>query len=82
MSTCDQLDLQTLKVERPSISTNQIARNLEFGLSTLRTMAKFQRLSQFKMINFLKKATDSQRKFGSDGNGNPNYGQEAVGFFH
>jgi hypothetical protein len=30
---------------------------------------------------FLKKATDSQRKFGSDGNGNPNYGREAVGFF-
>jgi hypothetical protein len=29
----------------------------------------------------LKKATDSQRKFGPDGNGNPNYGQEAVNFF-
>jgi len=25
--------------------------------------------------------TDSQRKFGLDGNGNPNYGREAVGFF-
>jgi hypothetical protein len=24
---------------------------------------------------------DSRRKFGSDGNGNPNYGGEAVGFF-
>jgi hypothetical protein len=36
-----------------------------------------------KVINdyFLKKATDSRRKFGSDGNGNPNYGWEAVGFF-
>jgi hypothetical protein len=30
---------------------------------------------------FLKKATDSRRKFGSDGNGNPNYGREAIGFF-
>ena len=27
------------------------------------------------------KATDSRRKFGSDGNGNPNYGPEAVDFF-
>jgi hypothetical protein len=27
------------------------------------------------------KATDSRRKFGSDGNGNPNYGREVVGFF-
>jgi hypothetical protein len=30
---------------------------------------------------FLKKATDSRRKFGLDGNENPNYGREAVGFF-
>jgi hypothetical protein len=30
---------------------------------------------------FLKKAADPRRKFGSDGNGNPNYGREAVGFF-
>jgi hypothetical protein len=30
---------------------------------------------------FLKKATDSRRKFGPDGNGNPNYGREVVGFF-
>jgi hypothetical protein len=30
---------------------------------------------------FLKKAMDSQRKFRSDGNGNPNYGREVVGFF-
>ena len=30
---------------------------------------------------FLKKATYSQRKFGSDRNGNPNYGREAVKFF-
>ena len=31
---------------------------------------------------FLTKATDSQREFGLDKNGNPNYGREAVGFFH
>jgi hypothetical protein len=30
---------------------------------------------------FLKKATDSRRKFGLDRNGNPNYGWEAIGFF-
>jgi hypothetical protein len=38
------------KVERPSISTNQIARNQEFGLSTLPTKAKVQRPSQFKTL--------------------------------
>ena len=42
-------------------------------------MAKVQRPSQFKLIVFLKKATDSRRKFGSDGNGR-DYGREAVGF--
>jgi hypothetical protein len=30
---------------------------------------------------FWKKATDSQRKFGSDGNENPKYGREAASFF-
>jgi len=40
------------KVERPLISTNQIARNQEFGLSTLHTMTKVQRLSLFWMITF------------------------------
>jgi hypothetical protein len=33
-------------------STNHIARNQEFGLSTLHTKAKVQRLSQFKMLTF------------------------------
>jgi hypothetical protein len=41
-----------LKVERPSISTYQITRNQEFGLSTLHTNVKVQRLSQFKMLTF------------------------------
>ena len=40
------------KVERPLMSTNQFARNQEFGLSTLHTMAKVQRPSQFNMITF------------------------------
>ena len=46
--------------------------------------AKVQRPSPSKMPtwqHFLTKATDSRRKFGSDKNGNPNYGQEAVEFF-
>jgi hypothetical protein len=30
---------------------------------------------------FLKKATDSRRKLGSDGNENSNYGREAVDYF-
>jgi hypothetical protein len=38
------------KVERPLISTNQIARNQEFGLSTLHTMVKVLRSLLFKMI--------------------------------
>jgi hypothetical protein len=41
------------KVERPSIYTNQIARNQEFGLLTLHTKTKLvQRLLQFKMLTF------------------------------
>ena len=40
------------KVERSSIATNQIARNQEFGLSTLHTKVKVQRSLQFKMIIF------------------------------
>jgi hypothetical protein len=40
------------KVKGPLISTNQIARNQEFGLSTLHTMAKVQRPLHFKMIPF------------------------------
>ena len=70
-----------LNVERASIPPLILQETKTFGLSTLRTKAKVQRLSQFKMITFLRKATDSQRKFESDGNGNQNYGREAVGFF-
>jgi hypothetical protein len=43
--------------------------------------AKVQRPLHFKSDYFMKKAMDSRRKFGLDGNGNPNYGREAVGFF-
>ena len=35
---------------RPSVSNNRIARNQEFGLSTLHTKAKVQRPSQSKII--------------------------------
>ena len=35
------------------VSTNHIARNQEFGLSTLHTRARVQKSSQFKMITFL-----------------------------
>jgi hypothetical protein len=41
-----------LKVERPSISTNHIARNQEFNFSTLHTKAKVQRPWQFNMELF------------------------------
>jgi hypothetical protein len=65
-----------------ALYTNQIARNQEFSLSTLHTVVKVQRPLQFNMITFWKKAKDSRRKFGLDGNGNPNYGREDIGFFH
>ena len=32
------------------------------------------------MLTFWKKATDCRRRFGSDRNGNPDYGGEVVGF--
>jgi hypothetical protein len=62
------------KLERPSISTNWIARNLEFSLSTLHIRGQSPKAIGTLNAYFLTKATDSQRKFGSDGNGNPNYG--------
>ena len=68
-----------LKVERPSFSTNQIVRNQEFGLSPLHMKANVQRLSQLRMNFILKETADSQRKFGSDGNGD--YGREVVSYF-
>ena len=72
------------KVKRLSISTTQIAKNQEFNILTLHIRGQSPRLLLFKMPTwqyFLTKATDSQMKFGSDGNGNPNYGREAVNFF-
>jgi hypothetical protein len=47
--------------------------------------AKFKGRCSSKCLHgsfFLTKATDSPRKFGSDKNGNPNYGQEAIDFLH
>jgi hypothetical protein len=55
------------EVERPSISTNQIARNQEFGLSTLHTMAKVQRPSYFKMIAFLRRQHSLEGSLGWTG---------------
>jgi hypothetical protein len=55
------------KVERPLISTNQIARNQEFGLSTLHTMAKVQRPSQFEMINLLRRRRTLEGSLGRTG---------------
>jgi hypothetical protein len=55
------------KVERPSISTNQIARNQEFGLSTLRSMAKVQRPLQFKTIPFWRRRRTLEGSLGRTG---------------
>jgi hypothetical protein len=62
------------KVKRPSISTSHIARNQEFGLSTLHTRGQSPKAVGIENACFLMKATKSGRKFGSDGNGNPTYG--------
>ena len=50
------------KVERPSISTNQIARHQEFGLSTLRTKVKVQKPSQFKMLTFWRRGDNLSKE--------------------
>jgi hypothetical protein len=55
------------KVERPSISTNHIARNQEFGLSTLHTMVKVQRPSQFQMITFWRRRRTLEGSLGRKG---------------
>ena len=68
MSTCNWLDLGALhtmaKVERLLISTNLIARNQEFGMSTLHTKVKVQRPSQFKMIIFLRRRRTLEGRLG------------------
>jgi hypothetical protein len=48
-----------------------------------RTLTSSQSPKAVAILNacFLIEAMDSWRKFGSDGNGNPNYGQEAIDFF-
>jgi hypothetical protein len=71
-----------VEVEKLLISTNLTARNQEFILSTLFTLvAKVQRPLFSKMPTwqfFLTKAMDSLINFGSERNGNLDYGQEAV----
>jgi hypothetical protein len=62
------------------ISTNQIARN---QVQPLDPSQYGQSPKVVAILNdyFLKKAINSRRKFGPDRNGNPNYGQEVIGFF-
>jgi hypothetical protein len=68
------------KVEMPSISTNHIARNQEFGLSTLHTKAKVQSPSQFNIISFWRSYKLSKElRVGWEWQ--PNYGQDVVKFF-
>jgi hypothetical protein len=55
------------KVERPSISINHIARNQEFSLSTLHTMAKVQRRSQLKIITFWRRQQTLEGSLGRMG---------------
>jgi hypothetical protein len=71
-------------VERLSISTNQIARNQEFSLSTHTRGQSPKGVAlqiAYMSILFDQGETNSQRKFGSHMNGNPNYGREAIDFF-
>jgi hypothetical protein len=70
-----------LKVERPSISTNHIARNQEFDLLTLHTKAKVQRPPQFKMLTF-DVGDRLSKEVWVRGMETQNYGREAIGFFH
>ena len=58
-----------------------MARNQEFGLSPLHTKAQSPKVVANCHVYFLKKAKDSRRRFGSDGNGNPKHGREAVNVF-
>ena len=74
------------KVKRLSIPTNQIAKNREFGLPTLRNLGQSPKAvplpNAYMAMFFLTKVTESRRKFGSAWNGNPNEGREAIEFFH
>ena len=73
------------KVKRHSIFTNEIAKNQEFNLSIFHSeVKKSKRLLLSKMSTwqyFLTKATNSWTKFGSERNGNPNYGWHAINSF-
>ena len=64
------------KVERPSIFANRIK------CSTSQPFTLWTKVVAILNYYFLTKATNSQRKFGLDRNGNPNYGREAANFFH
>jgi hypothetical protein len=55
------------KVERPLIPTNHVARNQEFGLSTLHTKVKVQRPSHFKMLTFWRRQRTLEGSLGWTG---------------
>jgi hypothetical protein len=67
------------KVKRASISTNQIARNQEFGL---KSMAKVQRLSQFKMITFCRRRLTLEGSLGRTGMETQTIVERPSVFFH
>ena len=70
------------KVERPWISTNHIARDQEFGISTLHTKVKVQRLSQFKMITFLRRGWTLEGSLGWMGMETKTMVERSSIFFH
>jgi hypothetical protein len=73
-----------LKVKRLSIPTNYIARNQEFSLLTLHIRGqspKVVALQTAYMAILLTTEMDSQMKFGSHRNENPNFGREIVDLF-
>ena len=69
------------KVKRPLITTNQSARNQEFGLSNLQIMTKVQRPSQYKLITFFVEGDELLVEVWVGREWKPNYGEEAVWFF-
>jgi hypothetical protein len=72
------------KVKRPLIFTNQIARNQEFGLSTLHTRSqspKVVALQNAYMAILFDEGDGLSKKGWSNRNGNSTYDREAVDIF-
>ena len=66
------------KVERLSTSTNQVARNHEFGLPALHTGGPRPKALTLQMPTWLYMFTKRRTSRRMDKNGNPNYGQTMV----